>query len=166
MSQHVIKKLAKVTKDTPPGQYIIGNKVVTHTGLKTRVQQSDKHLTDLNKLLEPAMLKGALRHSVKFAGQYDDIPYSDYQSAQMKIAEAKTMYEELPMNIRKEFKTPGEFLKFVQNPQNGKRMQEMGILKGNDGLTATGANAGTATPTDVNGDGIQDPQPKPAETTP
>ena len=151
MSQHKLKEIKSITKDTKPGVYRMGKKVVTHTGQDCLVQQSDKHLTDVNKLLEPAMRKGALRHSVKFAGQYDDIPFRDYQDAQMQIAKAKNMYEELPANIRQEFDTPGKFLEFAQNPKNVDRLMKMGILKGNDGVTAKGTPSGAPTPTDKDG---------------
>ena len=36
-------------------------------------------------------------------------------------------------------------------------MQSMGLLKGNDGITAAGAPSGAPTPTDKDGDGIPDP---------
>jgi hypothetical protein len=171
MSQHKMKTiLAKrdpktgfiiPPKNTKPGVYKVEgmNKIVTITAPESQVQQSDQHLTDINRLLEPAMRKGALRHSIKFAGKYDDIPYRDYQDAQYKIAEAKTMYEELPSNIRQEFDNPGKFLEFVQNPANADRMKQMGILKGNDGKTAQGAPSGAPTQTDMDGDGIPDPKP-------
>jgi hypothetical protein len=160
MGQHSIKEITAVKASTKPGVYKIGKKIVTVCG-KSNVQQSDKDLTNLNKLLEPAMKKGLLRHTVKFAGQYDDIPVADYQEAQLITAKAKSMYEELPMNIRAEFDTPAKFLEFVQNPKNANKMQEMGILAGNDGKTADGKNSGAPSPGDMDGDGVKDPEPTP-----
>ena len=151
MSQHKIPSATKIDEKTKPGVYKVGKKIVTHTGTETRVQQSDKHLTDINYLLESAMRKGALRHSGRFKGQYDDIPYTDYQEAQYKIAKAKSMYEELPMNIRDEFNSPEKFLKFVQDPANAAKMEKMGILRGNDGLTIDGKPSGAPAPNDKTG---------------
>lgn len=158
MSQHEIKELP-AGPNAKPGVYRAGNKIVTVTGQVTKVEQSHKHLTDINLLLEPAMRKGLLRHTVKFAGQYDDIPVADFRTAMSTVAKAKSMYEELPANIRKEFKSPEKFLEFVQNPANGEKLKKLGMLKGNDGLTAKGTKSGAPTPTDVNADGIPDPDP-------
>lgn len=157
MSQHKYQELTAISKTTKPGHYKIGNKIVTFTGSDTKVEQGQRYLTDLNRLLESAQKKGLLRHVAKFAGEYDDIPVQDYQEAMYKITKANSMYEKLPGNVRKEFKNPAQFLAFVQDPKNADKMQKMGILKGNDGLTASGQPSGAPTPTDKNGDGIPDP---------
>lgn len=157
MSQHNIPIVNNIDDITEPGVYRLGKKIVTYTGSESKVEQSQRFLTDVNRLLEPAMKKGLLRHVTKFAGEYDDIPVRTYQEAQMIVAKAKTMYQKLPADIRKEFNTPDKFLKFVQDPKNAERMQQMGILKGNDGLTAKGTPSGAPTPTDKNGDGVPDP---------
>ena len=81
MSQHKIPVKTQITDKTPPGVYRVGKKIVTHTGQECLVEQSHKNMTDVNKLLEPAMKKGLLRHVVKFAGQYDDIPVNDFQES-------------------------------------------------------------------------------------
>ena len=154
-----MNEVTDVTSIKKPGVYKIksSGKIVTFTGTDSRVQQDQAELTNVNRLLEPAMRKGLLRHTVKFAGQYDDIPVSDLQDAMLKVASAKSMYQELPMDIRKRFKTPAEFLAFVQDPTNANEMQKMGLLAGNDGLTATGAASGAPTKTDKDGDGNPDP---------
>jgi hypothetical protein len=165
MSQHTYEEIKldnkgkPILKNVKPGIYKCGNKIVTHTGLKTNVEQSGAAQTDINKLLEPAMKRGLLRHTVKFAGQYDDIPFKDLQDAMGIISKSKSMYEELPANIRKEFQSPVEFLQFVQNPSNAERMKQMGMLIGNDGKTANGSMSGAPTTTDMDGDGVTDPKP-------
>jgi hypothetical protein len=163
MSQHKMQELNAnkngdpiVDNKTRPGQYRCGKKIVTVTGTESRVDQAQAINTDLANLLEPAMRKRLLRHSVKFAGQYDDLPYTDYRDAMNKIAIAKSMYEQLPPDLTGRFQDPGEFLKYVQNPANAKEMQDLGILQGNDGLTGTGAPSGAPTKTDMNGDGKPD----------
>jgi hypothetical protein len=167
MSQHKIEEVKLNTKGQPnlkdkkPGVYKCGNKIITHTGTETLVEQGQAAMTDINRLLEPAMKRGLLRHTVKFEGQYDDIPFKDLQHANDIIAKSKSMYEELPANIRSEFQSPVEFLQFVQNPANAERMRKMNILKGNDGLTASGSKSGAPTTTDMDGDGVPDPIPEP-----
>lgn len=155
-----------------PGQYIYPVKqgrqkfkCVTYTGEETRVEQSAAIETDLNTLLQPAIDRGLLRHSIKFEGEYDDIPVKTFEEAQIVIAEAKSMYEELPSKIRNRFDGPKGFLEFVNNPNNGPEMQKLGILKGNDGITRTNAKSGAPVPGDVNANGIPDQQPS-GEPTP
>jgi hypothetical protein len=139
-----------------PGQYVYRCengiqkfKCVTYTGEKTLVEQSAAIETDLNRLLEPAIRQGLLRHSIKFEGEYDDIPVQTFEDAQIVIANAKSMYEELPSAIRKNFDGPKGFLEFVNNPDNKDQMESMGILKGNDGITRTGAPSGAPTAAQV-----------------
>lgn len=173
MKYHVNAK--KDVGSKGPGQYVYPVKkgiqkfkCVTYTGDETRVEQSAAIETDLNELLRPAIEKGLLRHSLKFEGEYDDIPVASYEEAQIIIAEAKSMYEELPSQIRKRFDGPKGLLEFVQNPNNVNEMKELGILKGNDGITRTGAPSGAATPQDQNANGIPDKlpdgAPNPADT--
>ena len=122
MSQHdTAQKVTDLKKVKEPGIYTDGVKIITCTGKEEFVDQAEQYQTDLNKLLEPAMRKGLIRHSVKFAGQYDDIPAADLQDAMNIIANANTMYEQLPANIREEFRTPKQFLTFVQNPKNAEQ---------------------------------------------
>jgi hypothetical protein len=162
--KHIVKTKSEVGKKGP-GTYVypITNngiqrfKVVTHTGDKTNVEQSALIETDLNRLLEPAIKNGLLRHAVKFEGEYDDIPVTSYEEAQILIAQAKSMYEELPSAIRSRFDGPKGFLEFTNNPANAKEMERMGILKGNDGKTRTNVASGAPTPTDKDGDGVPDP---------
>ena len=127
-------------------------------------------MTDINKLLEPAIQQGLLRHATKFEGEYDDLPAGDYQDAMFKVAQAKSMFEQLPASIRAKHKNdPGKFLEWSQDPANSQEMLDMGILKGNDGFRPVDLKApqgaktpsGAAAPGDMDGDGNQDPHQSP-----
>ena len=123
-------------------------KVFTITGTKTKTDQAFKDDTDLTHILQPAIRKGLLDHAIKFEGQYDDMPNFDFQEANIKIAKANSMFERLPAKIRTKFNNnPGEFLEFTGNPENKEALQKMGLLKGNDGKTSTGAPSGAPTKT-------------------
>lgn len=131
-------------KTAPAGKYVFKDptgkilKVVTHTG-PTKTEQSYKDDTDINRLLEPAIKKGLLRHVTQFEGQYDDIPFADFQEAQFIVAKGRSMYEALPAAIRSQFAGAGEFLKFVNDPANLPWLQKNGVISGLDGKDASGA---------------------------
>lgn len=164
-----IKESKEIGKQGP-GQYVmeikqkngkVRRRCVTCMGTESKVDESQKDLTDISKLLEPAIAKGLLRHTVKYTDQYDDIPVLTYQDALETIAKANTMFEELPLQIQSRFNNnPEKFLEFVQNPANAAEMEKLGMLRGNDGLTATGAPSGAPTKTDKDGDGKLDKNPE------
>lgn len=139
----------KKKKDYEPGQYVWTDKegrvlkVATITGAG-KTSQSYKEDTDVNRLLEPAMRKGLLRHVEKFEGEYDDIPVESFQDAQFIVAKGKNMFEALPSRIREKFGTADKFMAFVQNPDNKDWLIKQGVLKGLDGLDAKGQPTGYA----------------------
>ena len=161
----------KVTKATDigkkgPGQYILETgkidlrgrpirKVITVTGTHDPVDQAQAELTDINNLLEPARKKGLLDAVTKYEGQMDDIPAKTYEEAMNTVVQAQQMFDSFPADIRNRFKNnPQEFLEFTNNPKNGSELIKMGLAKGNDGFTQTGALSGA--PTDLNKDGKVD----------
>jgi hypothetical protein len=158
--------IARVTKDIHdpkkkavlPGQVIVTHgdkikKVVTVTGLESKTEQSYGEMLDINRMLEPAMKQGLLRHGITFEGEYDDIPVGDFQEAQFIVAKGKSMFEQLPSNMRTKFENdPAKFMAFVQDPANESWLRENGVVKGIDGLTASGEDTGYTPPP---GDQIQ-----------
>lgn len=132
-----------------PGQYVVTEtdkktnitrvRVITYTGDECKVDQAQTSLTDVHVLLEPAIRQGLLRHSTKYEGEYDDIPFKDYNEALNIQAHANTMFEELPSKIRNRFENnPAKFLEFTQDPKNVPEMQALGMTRGVDGLTISG----------------------------
>ena len=106
----------------------------THTG-PTMTEQSHKNLTDINAIMAGFQRTGILNHVNQNPGTYDDVPSEDYETAMNTIANVQNMFTTLPSSIRYQFgNNIDTFLKFVENPSNIPAMQEMGILKGVDGL--------------------------------
>lgn len=94
-----------------------------------RTKQSHKDECDINQILEKFRRTGIITHQAKYAPMYGDaISVDEYQDAQFKIAEANSMYEELPAHIRQNFTGPEDFLGFVTDPENETKMREMGLL--------------------------------------
>ncbi len=95
---------------------------------------------------------GAITHYAAHSEEYGDATQVDLLDAQLVVAQAQTMFEELPSNIRKKFENdPGKFLDFVQNPANLEEMQELGlanktpVLSEKDKSATQSENAPTST---------------------
>ncbi|AXL14660.1 internal scaffolding protein [Microviridae sp.] len=86
---------------------------------------------DINKIMEKWQKTGILDHTNTFEGQYGDftdVP-SDYHDAMNQVLEANDMFATLPSSIRKKFMNdPGQFLDFVENPENREEMQKLGLI--------------------------------------
>lgn len=106
-------------------------RVQLHTGSESLVQQASKDETDINRILAKYRKTGLITHTAKHQGFYGEfIGAPDYHEAMTAIAEANSMFEELPATVRKEFDNdPSEFLAFVQDPANSEKMYEMGLAK-------------------------------------
>lgn len=150
----------KKKKEYTPGKYVFVSpeghvvKVATITG-PGKTEQSYKEDLDINRLVEPAMRKGLLRHVERFVGEYDDIPVESFQDAQFIVAKGRNMFEALPSRIRTKFGTPDEFMKFVQDPANKDWLIRHGVVKGVDGLDRKGNPTGY--------DPANDPVPPPVD---
>ncbi len=84
-----------------------------------RTKQSFKDSTDINKILKKAQKTGAISHLAKYEGVYGDFASFDFTEAQLQIAKATTIFEELPSELRNEFQNdPGKFFEFANAPEN------------------------------------------------
>jgi len=71
---------------------------------------------------------GMINHYSKHAPQYMNIPAIEYHEALNMIAEANSMFAELPSSVRDKFANdPEKFLEFVQNPKNNDELVDMGL---------------------------------------
>lgn len=93
---------------------------------ESRTSQSFKDQCDINKIIARAARAGTLSHLEQFGGRYGDFADFDFQEAQNKIAQAKSIFHALPGELRREFgNDPGRFLSFVNDPQNADRLPEL-----------------------------------------
>lgn len=121
----------RVTLDTGPGL----------------TEQAHKQECDINYILREAVSTGMVRHLAKHQGRYDDVSVQDFQQAMGIVQRTTKMFEALPSKIRKEVGgDPAKFLKFVQDPANKTRLEELGMLKGNDGIKGDGSPSGAPIP--------------------
>lgn len=88
-----------------------------------RTKQSFKDGTDINKLLSKSQRADTLSHLAKYEPQYGDFSDFDFDSAQRTLARARSIFAEVPSEVRKEFnQDPREFFAFVNDPANADQL--------------------------------------------
>lgn len=94
-------------------------------------KQSHKAECDINNIIKRIDRDGLVTHVNNAVAQYGDFSGEiDYQKSIALVEEANTSFLELPSKIRKEFNNDaGEFSEFATNPNNHKKLVEMGLAK-------------------------------------
>ncbi|AXL14761.1 internal scaffolding protein [Microviridae sp.] len=101
---------------------------ITFDPKESITKQSFKDECDINKIMAKFQKTGAMTHFAKHAPQYGDATPCEYQDALNVVANANTMFEELPATIRDKFENdPKQFLDFVQDEKNADEMVELGL---------------------------------------
>ncbi len=97
---------------------------------KSRTKQAFKDECDINRVMDRAGRGASLAHLAAHKGQYGD--FSDftertYEQMLNRIADAKTIFFDLPAELRQnEFQNnPGKFFEFVNKPENHDRLEEL-----------------------------------------
>lgn len=95
----------------------------------TNVQQSAAAECDINNLMQRYERNELVDHVNNNPGGYGNfIGYGDYHSSMVEVIKAKEMFMEIPAGVRAVFHNdPGEFLQFVQDPDNMEEMRAMGL---------------------------------------
>ena len=95
-----------------------------------RTKQSFKDECNINKIMARFQKTGAIDHYMTYSPQYGDTTACGLHEAMNIVANAETMFEELPSSLRKKFHNdPAEFLEFVQDEKNLEEMRELGLAK-------------------------------------
>ena len=91
-----------------------------------RTKQSFKDATDINKILRKAQKTGTLSHLQKHGGFYADFADFDFDEAKLALARATSIFEELPSEVRADFKQdPAAFFGYVNDPKNAGKLSEL-----------------------------------------
>lgn len=102
------------------------NSFVTSEPSKTR--QSFKDECDINNILARYVKTGICDHVARRGPEYNDIDPIDFETAMQIIADATTMFNELPSPTRLAFNNdPREFLTYVQDPANASELHKYGF---------------------------------------
>ena len=92
-----------------------------------RTKQSFKDSTDINKILKKAQKAGSLAHLQKYdKAVYGEFHGYDLLEAMGKIDRANEIFNDLPAEIRSEFRHDAlAFAKFASDPSNNDRLAEL-----------------------------------------
>lgn len=94
-----------------------------------RTKQQFKDECDINNIMARYQQTGLIEFVQKHQPRYQDCTGADYQSAMQTIANANSMFQAMPSELRSEFNnSPAEFVDFCSNPENRPRLKEMGLL--------------------------------------
>ena len=94
-----------------------------------RTQQHQKDECDINLIIQRHTPEQIALMATQNEGHYGDATSVDYHAAQNIIANANTMFNELPSDIRNQFDNdPAAFLDFTSNEENYAEMRKMGIM--------------------------------------
>lgn len=91
-----------------------------------RTKVSFQESTEISNILERAAQAGTLSHLARYGGEYGDFADFDFVTAHEHLARAKTIFEELPSEVRREFgHNPAAFFQYANDPANEGRLAEL-----------------------------------------
>lgn len=83
---------------------------------------------NINVIIQRFRRTGALSHLNQYQGQYGDFADLDFHTAMNFVAEAQSMFETVPADVRKHFgNDPGAFIEFASDPGNQQQMADWGL---------------------------------------
>jgi len=93
-------------------------------------KQSFKDECDINTIMSQYQFTGELPNLNERAPQYLDATNFDFAEAMNEIAEAQSLFQDLPSAIRNKFEnSPAKFLEFCSQEKNRPELDEMGLLR-------------------------------------
>lgn len=97
----------------------------------SKTKQSFKDECDINVIMRRYEATGILPGMERMAGaRYVDCTGADFQAAQMLVASAKSMFNELPSRIRDRFgNDPQKLMEFLEDGRNLEEARELGLAR-------------------------------------
>lgn len=93
---------------------------------ESRTEQSHINDADINQIMKKALAGIPSNYIREYEGHYGDATSVQFYDAQVIVANGKSMFEDLPSDIRNRFKNdPGKFLDFVQDPANAAELVKL-----------------------------------------
>lgn len=93
-----------------------------------RTKQSFKDDTNINNILARYARTGVLEFANRHEPRYGDVIGADFHAAMNIVANANSMFADLPAKLRNRFDNdPGQFLDFVQDPENTAEAERLGL---------------------------------------
>jgi hypothetical protein len=89
-------------------------------------KQAFKDDCDINKMLAKHAKAGTLHTIQRDQGVYGDFSGLDFEETARKLAAGRTLFEELPSEIQREFEwSPTKFFAFATDPENDGRLEQL-----------------------------------------
>jgi phage internal scaffolding protein len=95
-----------------------------------RAQQHQKDDCNINIIMERVAKREVVPLNLKSPayGDFSNVP--DFQEANNRLIQAKEEFMKVPAKVRKKFNNDeGEFIAFVNNPENMSELLEMGLVE-------------------------------------
>ena len=140
------RKATGIKKQTFRSAYDLGNEDYSQSFTDGLTEQHHTDTCDINKILAQFMETGIMPQT-NANPQYADVSEVDFTQMQNQLATAKTLFEELPEQVKDRFNNEmHSFLHFAENPDNQQELIDMGLAVKNERLAqALQAQAGEET---------------------
>jgi len=91
-------------------------------------KQMHKQECDINFIMQKFQKTGVLDHLNKYKSTYGFCTSTDLHESLNIINTAQEMFDDLPSKARNKFENdPGQFLDFVQDPENKEKLFDLGL---------------------------------------
>jgi hypothetical protein len=128
------RKATGIKKQTFRSAYNLGNEDYSQSFNDGLTEQHHTDTCDINKILAQFMETGIMPQT-NANPQYGDVSTVDFTQMQNTLANAKTLFEELPEHVKDHFNNEmHSFLNFAENPDNLPQMEEWGLAIKNERL--------------------------------
>jgi hypothetical protein len=128
------RKATGITKNTFRSAYNLGNEDYSQSFTDGLTEQHHTDTCDINKILAQFMETGIMPNT-NANPQYGDVTDVDFTQMQNQLAIAKTLFEELPEQVKARFNNEMHtFLHFAENPNNLPELVDMGLAVKNERL--------------------------------
>ena len=140
------RKATGIPKNTFRSAYNLGNEDYSQSFTDGLTEQHHTDTCDINKILAQFMETGIMPNT-NATPQVADVSDVDFTQMQNQLATAKTLFEELPEQVKARFNNEMHtFLHFAENPDNLPELVDMGLAVKNERLAqALQAQAGEET---------------------
>lgn len=91
-------------------------------------QQHSKDECDINNIMKRYIKTGVIDHVSQYQPQYTENTATDYHESMNIVANANSMFADLPAKARKHFNNdPAQFLTFVEDESNHPKLYDLGL---------------------------------------
>lgn len=110
--------------------YVQHGRVQFSSDEPSMTKQSFKDECDVNVIMKRFERTGILPTPIGGEPRYLDVSAVDYVEAMREVANARTLFEELPARLRDRFENdPQRMLEFLEDPKNVEEGRELGLLR-------------------------------------